>query len=119
MYKSEAIENYSIENTRTIEADLSDEASDEIMSIAKDIPPVIERTLDMYRFNLKIMDFIYACHDRDIASTDFKKYEIIGITFDLNKFQIKLKMREVEDVEFANNWLIWDMLPGWDDAVWL
>lgn len=103
-YKLEAIENYSIENTRTIETNLSDrdsavDLSNEIMSIAKDIVPVVERTTNMEHFDIELMDFIEACHERDVDSQDFKVWEVIEIDYNFNKFQIKLTMRYVRDAD--------------------
>lgn len=97
-YRQDAIELYSIENTRTIETDLSDETSaisysEELLEIASTIPPIFERTTTMRYFNLEIGDFIEACHERDITSTNFKVYEILSIDYNFNNYTIKLNMR--------------------------
>jgi hypothetical protein len=103
-YRQDAINNYSIENSRVIETTLSDRDSaillaDELMTIAKDIVPNIKRKTYMAHFDVELMDFIIACHDRDIESTDFKVWEIVGIDYDLNDYTIEFTMRYVKEAD--------------------
>ena len=101
-YRLTAIEKYSIENTRDIEANLSDETSaialsEEIMDIAQDIVPVIKRTTYMEYIDIELMDFIEAAHDRDGES--LKVWEVIGIDYNFNNYTMTLTMRFVKDAD--------------------
>jgi hypothetical protein len=101
-YKEDAINNYSIANEREIKTVLSDrdsavDLSNEILSIASEISTVWKRSVDIRHIDLRYMDFIEVCHDRDPESVDFKVNEVIGIIYDLQKFKIDLTMREVAD----------------------
>jgi len=74
--------------------------SETIMQFSSDISDIIERTVNWNFIDLELCDFVYASPKTRVHNAENETlsiYEIIGITKDLDKKQIKLTLKYIKE----------------------
>lgn len=103
-YRDSAFSIYKRDKTETFETGLYTEAeaiqkSETILDFSSNIPNVVQRSVSLFdNIDLEIMDFVICSpFTRYGKREDYGVYEIIGLTKDIEKNEIKLTLRYVKD----------------------